>query len=306
MTGAAVLLPDGVLRFSHEAMNTVFEIICTHPDATYARQAAWAAFDVAGRIEQELSRFIENSDISCINGLAAGDSIRVSRWSMECLELARLAWAETAGVFDISLGTGLNQLSLDPRSLTVRANTGGVRLDLGGIGKGYAVDRMAEVLKEWGIERGLIHGGYSSALALEAPEGRAGWPLTMCVRDGGEAAPFTLLEAKHRAFSASGTLKGGHIVDPRTGKPVRYRSAAWASAPVSALADFCRKARSVPEAGQISQSPAAVVEAFSTAFLILDAGEIESCCRRHPGLEAWIVENQPAPDGKPCAVHFGG
>jgi thiamine biosynthesis lipoprotein len=274
--GVALTEVSGALRFSHQAMNAVFEIVCTHADPTYARQAAWAAFDVAGRLEQELSRFIENSDISRINSLAAGESVRVNRWTMECLQLARLAWAETAGAFDISLGSGLDTLSLDPPRLEVRATAAGVRLDLGGIGKGYAVDRMAEVLTEWGVERAVLHGGFSSVLALEAPVGCEGWPLTMSVCDA------AVIQAKRRAFSASGTQKGDHIKDPRTGQPARRR-AAWASAPVSALTNFCRKAG-------IGESPAAVVEAFSTAFLILDASEIQDCCRRHPGLESWTLE----------------
>jgi thiamine biosynthesis lipoprotein len=295
VAGVALTEPTGALRFSHQAMNTVFEIVCKHPDPAYARQAAWAAFDVAGRIEQELSRFIENSDISRINSLAAGESVRVNRWTMECLELARLAWVETGGAFDISLGSGLDRLSLDPRRLEVRANAGGARLDLGGIGKGYAVDRMAEVLAEWGVERAVIHGGLSSVLALEAPVGCEGWPLTMSAPDGA-AAPFVLIQARRRAFSASGTQKGDHVVDPRTGQPVRFRRAAWASAAVSALAEFCRRARSVAGAGAIGESPAAVMEAFSTAFLILDAREIQACCRRYPGLESWTVENE--------VVHF--
>ena len=295
VAGVALTEPTGALRFSHQAMNAVFEIVCAHADPAYARQAAWAAFDVAGRLEQELSRFIENSDISRINSLAAGESLRVNRWTMECLELARLAWAETAGAFDISLGSGLDTLSLDPLRLVVRANAAGVRLDLGGIGKGYAVDRMAEVLAEWGVERAVIHGGFSSVLALEAPADREGWPLTMSA-PGAAAAPFALIQARRRAFSASGTQKGDHIVEPRTGRPGRFRRAAWASAPVSALAEFCRQARSVPGAGAIGESPAAVVEAFSTAFLILDAREIQDCCRRHPGLESWTLENE--------VVHF--
>jgi len=290
--GVALTEVSGALRFSHQAMNAVFEIVCAHADPAYARQAAWAAFDVAGRLEQELSRFIENSDISRINSLAAGESLRVNRWTMECLELARVAWAETAGAFDISLGSGLDRLSLDPLLLVVRASAVGARLDLGGIGKGYAVDRMAEVLAEWGVERAVIHGGFSSVLALEAPEGCEGWPLTMSAPDSVAAEPFVLIQAKRRAFSASGTQKGDHIVDPRTGQPVRFRRAAWASAPVSDLAKFCRKARSVAGADAISESPAAVVEAFSTAFLILDAREIQDCCRRYPGLESWIMENE--------------
>ena len=173
--GVALAEVRGALRFSHQAMNTVFGIVCTHADGEYAQQAAWAAFDVARRMEQELSRFIENSDISRINSLAEDESVRVNRWTMECLELARLARAETGGVFDISLGSGLDRLWLDPQRLVVRADAAGARLDLGGIGKGYAVDRMAEVLAEWGVERAVVHGISIREFAHHYPEAFRGW-----------------------------------------------------------------------------------------------------------------------------------
>ncbi len=98
---------------------------------------------------------------------------------MECLEIARRMYDLTGGAFDVSIGSGLDRLELDPDELTVHARRGGARLDLGGIGKGYAVDRMAEVLEEWEIPHALVHGGFSSVLALEAPPDRDGWPLTL-------------------------------------------------------------------------------------------------------------------------------
>ena len=304
MSGAGVTLAGlsgEVHRFSHAAMATVFEIVCEHPDPQYARQAAWAAFDLTSRLEQELSRFIENSDISRINALAPGQTALVSRWTMECLQLARQAWTETSGAFDISLGSGLQTLDLDPQRLTVRANAGGVRIDLGGIGKGYAVDRMAEVLQEWDIHQALIHGGYSSVLALKAPPGCEGWPLTMSVREEASSTPFALIHARQRALSASGTRKGEHIIDPRTGQPVRSRPAAWASADVTALTEFCGKAGGLGGAA-VNESPAAVAEVFSTAFLVLEPEEIAACCGKYPGLEAWIQEDGPG--GKPSIRHF--
>jgi len=267
-------------RFAHQAMATEFEIFCAHADREYAQQAAWAAFDLLDRMESELSRFIENSDISRINALAAGESARVNRWTMECLEIARLAYAETAGAFDISLGTGLDSLRLDRRASTVRATAGGVRLDLGGIGKGYAVDRMAEVLRDWDIHQALIHGGGSSVLAMDAPAGFEGWPLTMSDHAG---EPFRTVEARRRAFSASGIRKGDHILDPRTGRPVRRRLAAWASAETDGGALGA------------SASPSAVAEAFSTAFMILPAGEVADLCERFPGLEAWLLDPASQP-----------
>lgn len=255
----------GALRFAHQAMNTEFEIFCAYADHGYAQQAAWAAFDLLDRMENELSRFIENSDISRINSLAPGESVRVSRWTMECLQSARRAYRETAGAFDIALGSGLESLQLALRESTVRATGNNVRLDLGGIGKGYAVDRMAEVLGEWDIHRALIHGGGSSVLALDAPEGLDGWPLTL--------GPCGAVAAERRVFSASGIRKGDHILDPRTGQPIRNREAVWVSAP----------------------SDGAMAEAFSTAFMILPMPEIQAICARNPGMEAWLQEAQ-APD----------
>lgn len=254
----------GALRFAHQAMHTEFEILCVHADGDYARQAAWAAFDLLDRLENELSRFIPNSDISRINQLAAGESARVSRWTMDCIELARTAYEETGGAFDISLGTGLKRLQLFPRDCMV-TNPGGVKLDLGGIGKGYAIDRMAEVLGEWDIRHALIHGGHSSVLALDAPPGLDGWPLTLGERT---------LAARRRAFSASGKrVQGEHIVDPRTGLPANGRVAAWVSLDL--------------EGGP---SPSAVAEAYSTAFMILPPAEMDAICSRHAGMEAWALE----------------
>jgi thiamine biosynthesis lipoprotein len=254
----------GARRFAHQAMATEFEMFCVHPDGDYAQQACWAAFDLLDRLESDLSRFIPNSDISRINHLATGQSARVSRWTMECLELARQAYEQTGGAFDISLGTGLERLQLSPRDCLVTKGTA-VRLDLGGIGKGYAVDRMAEVLDEWDIRQALIHGGHSSVLAVDAPPGLDGWPLTM----GGRT-----VDARRRAFSASGIRsQGDHILDPRTGQAVAGRVAAWVSLELDG-----------------SPSPSAVAEAYSTAFMILPAGEVDAIRARHPGMEAWLLE----------------
>ena len=158
-----------VRRFSHEAMHTVFEVYAVHPDERYAAQAAQAAFDLTDRLERELSRFLTNSDITRVNHLAAGDSTRVSPSTLECLVIARHMFDLTGGAFDISIGTGLPALELEADECMVRTTKDDVRVDLGGIGKGYAVDLMAELLEEWGLQLALVHGGFSSVLALESP-----------------------------------------------------------------------------------------------------------------------------------------
>jgi thiamine biosynthesis lipoprotein len=289
-----------VRRFSHEAMATVFEVHALHGDDQYAAQAAQAAFDLVDRLEAELSRFRTNSDITRINHLAAGESTRVSPSTLECLVIARHMFDLSGGAFDVSIGTGLPSLDLDPDEVVVRATRAGVRVDLGGVGKGYAVDRMAELMDEWGVGVALVHGGFSSVLALEPPIGRDGWPLTL----SDPRAPSLVLarlSARQMALGASGLRKGDHIVDPRTGEPVRGRLAAWAAVPRPGVA------RPEAPADGPRVAAAAVTDALTTAFMLISAEEIEELCERSPGLEAWILPDQAeGPHSEPELLHFGG
>jgi len=300
-TGAALTLGEaaagpGALRFSHAAMATVFEVHCVHGDAGYARQAAQATFDLVDRLELEQSRFIANSDVSRINALAAGETTRVSPSTMECLEIARRMYALTGGAFDISIGSGLESLELVRDGFAVRARDEGIRLDLGGIGKGYAVDRMAELLEEWEIHSALLHAGFSSVLAREAPPGRDGWPLTLSAPGQGDEGVLARISARQKAFSASGTRKGDHIRDPLAGRRVEDR-AAWAALSSPARADADARGEWLDAV----RSPAAVAEALSTAFMILPVEEITELCRRNPRVEAWLVREPPGV-GQPGAA----
>ncbi len=289
-----------VRRFSHEAMATVFEVYAVHPDQRYAAQAAQAAFDLADRLERELSRFLPNSDIARVNHLAAGESTRVSPSTLECLVIARHVFDLTGGAFDVSIGTGLPSLELDPDDFLVRATNDGVQVDLGGIGKGYAVDRMAELLEEWGLGVALVHGGFSSVLALEPPTGREGWPLTLS-DPGAPSRVLARLSVRQTALGASGVRKGDHIVDPRTGEPARGRLAAWVVVP--------RPERAGAEApvDEGSSAAAAVTDALTTAFMLLSTEEIAALCERSPGLEAWVLpKSAGGQSGEADLLHFGG
>ena len=295
-----------VRRFSHEAMNTVFEVYAAHADERYAAQAAQAAFDLVDRLERELSRFRPNSDISRINHLATGESSRVGASALECLLIARHLYEVTGGAFDISIGTGLPSLELDTDACLVRSTKDGVRVDLGGIGKGYAVDLVAELLEEWGIERALVHGGFSSILALDAPAGHDGWPLTLS--DPGEPSRvLSRLSMRQTALSASGVRKGDHIVDPRTGVPVRGRLAAWVSLPRPDRPEADASTKGPAPSGFEGPrlAPAAVADALTTAFMVLSVEEISALCERSPGLEAWILPDGELP-GAADLLYFGG
>jgi thiamine biosynthesis lipoprotein len=288
----------GMQRFSHEAMATTFEVMVVHEDARYAQQAAAAAFDELDRLEADLSRFIENSDIARINNLAANQPLRLGLPAFECLQLGVKIYTETDGAFDITIGSlmacwlsedkttqvpseeqldfarqhaGMHLVELDETEHTVKLLSSPMQIDLGGIGKGYALDRMAELLREWDIQTALIHGGFSSILALDRPPGTKGWPLTLSRPSPAEKVRKTIarIDLEKRAVGGSGLQKGQHIIDPRTAKPVEDKRAAWAFA-----------------------SDAATADALSTAFMVMSPGEIEQYCSRHPKVLAMVVLKQ--------------
>ena len=299
----------GVPRFSHEAMATTFEVFILHEDGHYAQQAAQAAFDRLDQLEQDLSQFIENSDISRINNLTAGQSIRVSLDTFECLQISRRIHIETNGAFDITVGfllscwlnpdkslrvpskkelnlarqrTGMGLLQLDESQYTVRLLRDSVQIDLGGIGKGYAIDKMAELLRDWSIDLALIHGGYSTALGIGAPKGKQGWPVTLS-NPRNRKQTLARLCLQNRALSGSGLQKGRHIIDPRTAQPVEGRCAAWACAADAATAD-----------------------ALSTAFMVMSPNEVKQYCLRHRKVLAMLIlHDESKKKQKDKILHFG-
>ncbi|MBW8001964.1 MAG: FAD:protein FMN transferase [Planctomycetes bacterium] len=286
----------GLHRFSHEAMATVFEIFIIHDDAGHAQKAAQDAFGELDRIEKELSRFIENSDISRINNLSAGESVVVGVDTFKCLELSMLIYEKTGKAFDVTIGslldcwlnddktlktpskeqlnlaiqnTGMNLLSLDADGYTVGVLADGVKIDVGGIGKGYAIDQMARQLKEWGINAALIHGGFSSVLAIGSPLDFKGWPVTISDPYKPEQI-LVSLGLKDCAISGSGLQQGMHIIDPRTAKPVEGRFAAWAVG-----------------------SDAGIADGLSTAFMVMSQEQIEQYCSKHGDAKALLAGKQP-------------
>jgi len=286
--------PGTLRRFSHEAMNTVFEVHVANADPKYGAEAAQAAFALVERLEGELSRFRPNSDITRINHLEPGESARVGEAALECLVVARHMYDLTGGAFDVSVGTGLPTLEIDADAFEIRSTIGGVRIDLGGIGKGYAVDLVAELLEDWGLEQAFVHGGFSSVVALEPPDGSDGWPLTFS--DPRQPSRiFAQLSMRQAALSASGIRKTDHIKDPRTGEPVRGRLAAWAALPRPRAAGTA-----VPTGAGPRLAPGAIADALTTAFMLLPEPEIAALCANSPGLEAWML-----PDGAADLLHFG-
>ncbi len=238
--GAGAGVP--VHRFARDALGTTCEVIIAGRQADYARRAADAAFEELAVLEGELSRFVSHSDVARINALSPGGAVKVGPAAWECLQLARRMWEETDGAFDVTLGTGMGLLEFNAAehsvglslaaSVSERLDVPGSRVtvDLGGIGKGYAVDRMVAVLRDWKIDSALVHTGQSSVYAIGAPSGEEAW--SVAIRDpadpGGSLGTVPL---RGRALSGSGVLRHGtHIIDPRTGRPATGRAGAWCAA----------------------------------------------------------------------------
>ena len=231
-------------------MATTFEIMVAGTDLTYARQAAQTAFAETDRLEQALSRFIEHSDVSRINRRRGGESVTVGHDAFTCLRVALEVCRETDGAFDATYLSdrksaknatssalpkrGYERLALNERDHSVTVLTDGVQVDLGAIGKGYALDQMAVLLEEWGVNRVLLHSGTSSILALDPPPDMpTGWPVGIGEGDRHRIHPLT-----RAAIGASGIgVQGLHIIDPRTGEPIRDKIRLWVMAPNATLAD---------------------------------------------------------------------
>ncbi|MDH3457313.1 MAG: FAD:protein FMN transferase [Gemmatimonadota bacterium] len=243
-----------LVRRTIPIMGTVGEIGVVQRDEVYAHAAIDAAFDQLRLIERLMTRFNASSDVGRANASAAADAVTVSPETIEVLDVA-LRWAESSdGAFDPCLGRvadlwDVTNRDAPPARRTFsrladrhlyrqldmdRANGGGrIRLhdadaaiDLGGIAKGYGVDRAVTALREWGIDHGLVNVG-GDLYALGHSEDGDPWHV-------GIRSPFDPTELQghvdvsNAAVATSGDYlrffrHGGrqyhHLLDPSTGEP---------------------------------------------------------------------------------------
>jgi len=227
---------SGIHIFNHSAMATHFQVRIADEDKSYAAQAAQAAFALTDALESKLSRFRSNSEITEIAQLAVGESLRLTEPVFACLNVAKKMEAATGGGFSVCAAALLTQKakpSWNLENFSIRCNTGKLEFDLGAIGKGFALDRMAEVLREWSCPAFLLIAGGSSILAGDAPAGTTGWSCGL----GDDNSPRRYW-LKNCSLSGSGlAVKGKHILDPRTGKPAARQERAWALCDTAAESD---------------------------------------------------------------------
>jgi thiamine biosynthesis lipoprotein len=249
-------LPELLLmRVAQRGMGTEFEVLLPHNCGHHATDLALHALEEVRRIEHLLSIYAPHSDISRINRSAGGGFQRVHRDVATVLREAVEISKSTAGAFDVTAGplveawgftkrhgekpsvaaihdalgkTGFEGIEIDGEA-NVRLKKKGMSINLGGIGKGFAVDRAGLILRAEGIRPFLIHGGQSSAIARgsQHPD-LPGWGVILDhpLRSN---HPLGRIWLTDRALATSGSgrqffhfqgQRFGHVIDPRTGWPV--------------------------------------------------------------------------------------
>lgn len=281
-------------HFTHVAMATLFDFIIVHESKTYAQQAAWEAIKEIDRLENELSRFKPNSDISRINNLKLGERIILGADAFNCIRRSIELHKETHGAFNIACGallkcwlnsdytlrtpsdeeielavkkSQIENIVLHDQDFSIEILEEGTIIDLGAYGKGYAIDSVAEILNEWNIECALLSAGRSSIKAIGALESSSGWEISISnpVDQNQVIKTFSIADI---SIGASGLNKGSHIISTLTGKPVVHKGGSWV---------FCNNT--------------ADADAYSTAFMILENDLVCGLVKNKKQLSAVVYEN---------------
>jgi len=268
-------IPDAHL-FTHDAMNTTFSLRFRGVDAALARGLARECGEMLDLLEFRLSRFFEGGDVYRLNRLQAGETLYLSESCHQCLLLALDAYQRTGGLFDITLGTRIahrkagaagpeaplaGKLIIHPDVPAVTCEIPGRELDLGGIGKGFALDQLHRLLGEWDVPDFLLTAAGSSLLAY----GPTPWPVDLT----GDRQPLRFF-LTNKALSASGTgIQGDHIVHPGGAQAMP--------------ASPCRRV-------WVVASSAVVAEIWSTALMLVAPEEIPEFLASDPEIIAVYAE----------------
>lgn len=288
------------IRLGKVAMACDFDVIL-NPSVSPPLAAASAALDLVDRLEDQMTVYRPHSELSLINARAAEEAMPVEPQLFDLLCRAEKISAETEAGFDPTSGplvalwrkckqegripteqelaaarelVGFQHVSFHVERQTIRYDRRGVELNLGSIGKGYALDRAAEVLNAAEIDDWMLHGGHSSILARGGHAGWDGWPVGIRNPLFPEHRLATLL-LKNRGMSTSGSgvqsfrvggKRYGHLLDPRDGWPVEHTLSVTVLAPTAAEAD-----------------------ALSTAFFVLGVEKTQAYCHNHSEISALII-----------------
>jgi FAD:protein FMN transferase len=266
-------------------MGTLFRIVLYAPDAAAARAAADAAFARIATLDHIMSDYRADSELTRLSQHAGGPPLAVSQDLWNVLGRAQEISRQTRGAFDVTIGplvllwrrarrehelpdppeiaaarklVGFRLIHLDSAHRTVQLSKPGMRLDLGGIAKGYAADEALALLKRRGLTRALVAAGGDIALG-DAPPGIHGWRIGIEDLEKPGGTPSQYVRLASAGISTSGDseqhveiqgIRYSHIIDPRTARALTGARSATVIAPNDAAADALATAACVlgPEA----------------------------------------------------------
>lgn len=297
-------------HYSKPAMACQFELLFNMHQYPTAGNVTGDVFQLLDDLEDQMTVYRAESEISRLNEQAFLGQVQVEQRLYGLLKQAREIWESTGGAFDVTAGqlsalwgfeqrsgsiptdeaiketlmsVGTSRVAFDDEQSSLRFSTQGVKINLGGIGKGFAIDAMASMLRMNGIRDFAIHGGQSSVLCggdylTNSPDGGSGWPIGLShpVLPEVRLAHFNL---RDRALGTSGSgrqgffhqgKRYGHIIDPRTGWPTDHFLSTTVISPSAALSD-----------------------ALATAFFVMDLDAIEAYCRAHTDVSAVLIRGEP-------------
>jgi thiamine biosynthesis lipoprotein len=300
------------VTLARHAMATRFEMVLHGADSVALRAAGEEALQEVENLEAQLSLFRPTSEIAQVNAQASRSPVRVSPAVFSLLLHAKTLWEESGGTFDPTIApllncwgflggkgswpregalaeagaiTGMHLVELDPGERTVRFTRPGVMLDLGAIGKGYAIQVAADLLRDLGVNSGLIHGGTSTVYALGRPPDSQAWSVAI---DAPPSEPdeessvkpssaniLATVPLQDQALSISAVWGKcfrrngkafGHVLDPRSGQPVENALMA-----------------------AVVTDSATETDALSTAMLVGGASRYEIASRLRPGMRSLLL-----------------
>jgi FAD:protein FMN transferase len=303
----------------HLAMGTEYTITLVPPskdmyteELTHITDEAFAAVDA---LEKRISNWIPESALSKMNQSAGDAPYKTSQEVIDLLLISKKYWQDSEGGFDVTVGpllklwgfyksqghlpkpeelqealakVGFNKLEINETEQTVHFTVPGMSVDFGGIGKGLALDRAAEVLRSQGVTAAMLDSGTSSVVAIGTPPGKPGW--TVRIR-----SPYNKKEyvdevvIRDESLSSSSDSenyveidgkKYGHHFDPRTGKPIEGVLGVTSFAPKGVDSD-----------------------ALSTTFFVMGIEKIKAYCKAHPQNRAIVVVSEGGAL-KPVRINF--
>ncbi|NQV04214.1 MAG: FAD:protein FMN transferase [Candidatus Omnitrophica bacterium] len=260
-----------LLKDTRVLMDTFAEISCYSSDNEKATSAINKAFKEMNRLEDLFNKFDEKSEISRINSLAGQQKIRINsevfKFIQRCVYYSRI----TDGAFDITVAPmkkgRYKDIVLDKEDSSIYFSEEDIEIDLGGVAKGYAVDRAKEILTKAGIKNALINIG-GNMFAMGSPPHRDNWKIGIRDPENNNEIAHRL-DLKDKAVATSGDYERPfHIIDPASGDSVISRAS------VTIVGDSAEK-----------------VDALSTAFFVMGPERTAEFMGSIKDVEAFIVDS---------------